>query len=80
MERREWAQAERLLRELMLKHADGELRLLLAEVYLEADPLGNARLIDAELRRAAESKITPEQERRMLDLRARLNKARRGPL
>ena len=80
MERREWAQAERLLRELMLKHADGELRLLLAEVYIEEDPLGNARLIDAELRRAAKTKITPEQERRMFDLRARLDKARRGPL
>src|SRR5262249_25664672 len=80
MERREWARAEKLLRDLMVDHADVELRLLLAEVYIEADTLGNASLIDAELRHAAEGAATPEEERRMLDLRARLDRARRGPL
>jgi Caspase domain len=80
MERREWAKAEKLLRDLMIKHGDSELRLLLAEVYIEADTLGNESLIDAELRRVAKSKLTPEQQWRMLDLRARLDKARRGPL
>lgn len=80
MARREWAQAEKLLRDLMIEHGGSELRLLLAEVYIEMDTLGNASLIDAELRRAAETPITPEQQRRMLDLRARLSKARRGRL
>lgn len=80
MRRREWAQAEKRLRDLMVKYPDAELRLLLAEVYIEADTLGNASLIDAELRRVAESEVTPEQQRRMLDLRARLDRARRGPL
>lgn len=80
MERHEWAQAEKVLRDLMVDHADIELRLLLAEVYIEADTLGNASLIDTELRRAADGDATSEQQQRMLELRARLNKARRGPM
>jgi hypothetical protein len=80
MERRDWARAERALREELLGHTDPELRLLLAEVYLETDTLGNASLIDAELSRVAEAEVTPEQQRRMLDLRARLDRAQRGPM
>jgi hypothetical protein len=80
MARREWAQAEKLLRDLMVDRTSCELSLLLAEVYVEADTLGNASLIDTELRHVAEGAATVEQQRRMLDLRARLDKARRGPL
>lgn len=80
MEHHDWAQAEKLLRDLTVDHADIELRLLLAEVYVEQDTLGYASLIDAELRRVAEGDATSEQQQRMLELRARLDKARRGPM
>jgi hypothetical protein len=78
MARRDWAQAEKLVRDLMVAHADVELRLLLAEVYVEADVLANASLIEAELAGAARSPlITREEQQRVLDLRARLDKALR---
>jgi hypothetical protein len=80
LEHREWAKAEELIRDLMVKHAGAELRLLLAEVYIEADTLGNARMIDAELRSAAEYAVTPALQQHMLDLRARLEKAQRERL
>lgn len=77
MERREWGTAERLLRDLMVKRADVELRLLLAEVFIETDTLGNARMIDAALRGAAERAVTAAVQEHIVDLRARLDKAQR---
>lgn len=80
MARHQWAQAEKELRSLLIEHSEAELRLLLAEVYVESDTLGNARLIDTELQRAEDDKLTVEQQRRLLDLRERLDRARRGPM
>ena len=80
MDRREWVKAEKRIRDLLIAGGGNVLRLLLAEVYIEADVLGNARLIDTELQRIADSAATDDQVRRMLDLRARLDRARRGGL
>src|SRR5205085_7051601 len=52
MAKKEWAEAEKRIRDLSLKKSYVELNLLLAEVYLGADALGNAALIEAELKRA----------------------------
>lgn len=78
MDRREWSLAERALRDLMLNGSRVELHLLLAEVYLGADPLGNAMLIDAELHRAEAKGPGAEEQKRLYDLRARLERAKRG--
>jgi uncharacterized caspase-like protein len=80
MSRRDWVGAEKLVRELALKKDDPELNLLLAEIYAEQDPLGNASIVDRELKRVEERRPSPGQERRMLDVRARVEAARRGPL
>lgn len=79
MFRKEWTAAERIVRDLTLRHSDVELNLLLAEIYLESDALGNAALIDAELGRAAGKSPSTEEQRRLLDLRARLEKRKRAP-
>lgn len=80
LERREYALAERLLRELMVEHGEAELNLLLAEIYLAADALGNSALIEQELRTAEGKELAVEQQRRLLELRAQLERARRGAL
>jgi hypothetical protein len=80
MERREWAQAERALRGLMLQGDDPELRLLLAEVYLEGFGASHLALIDQELRGASRASLTKEQQHRMSDLQARRARIQRGPL
>lgn len=74
-----WREAEERLRQLALKHDALELNLLLAEVYLGADPLGNSSLIEAELRRVAGASPTAVEEQRMLELKARLEQTKRGP-
>jgi uncharacterized caspase-like protein len=79
MERREWRAAEQAVRDLMLGRSHAELHLLLAEIYLGADPLGNAALVDAELRHAEAKSPNPDEQRRMFDLRSRLERAKRGP-
>ncbi|MBI4700986.1 MAG: caspase family protein [Deltaproteobacteria bacterium] len=79
MGRQDWKAAEALVRELALRSGHVELSFLLAEIYLAADPLGNAALAEAELRHAEGRKLGAAEERRLLDLRARLEKARRGP-
>jgi hypothetical protein len=76
MERRAWLDAERALRDLMIARDDAELRLLLAEIYLEWNAPAYVKLIDTELRRAAEAEFTEEQRQRWLDLRARLDQVR----
>jgi uncharacterized caspase-like protein len=79
MDTKNWSAAEQLVRSLALTHKHLEIHLLLAEIYLEADALGNAALIDTELGYAEKLVREPDEERRMLDLRARLERARRGP-
>jgi hypothetical protein len=80
MNRRDWSRAEQMVRDLALKHDHVELKLLLAEIYLSQDALGNSRIIGRELERIERADLSPEQQKRMLDLRARLEKARRGPM
>jgi hypothetical protein len=80
MARREGVQAERVLRDLMIARDDAELRLLLAEIYLEGFATSHEKLIEAELRRASKARLTEDQQHRMQDLRARLARIRRGPL
>jgi hypothetical protein len=88
MQRRRWGAAENRLRATMLaqrhdgyyvRYVESELRLLLAEVYVEQDTLGNEKLIETELR-SVRGVLTQEQQQRLSDLRARLEEARRGPL
>ena len=79
MDRKDWPGAEKLVRDLAIKHSNVELNLLLAEIYLLQDGLGNARLIETELGRVEKGKPDTAQQKRMLDLRARAERAKRGP-
>ena len=79
MSRRQYKQAERGVRDLALRKQHPEFNLLLAEIYLEQDALGNAALVESELRRVEQQSPDPRQQQRMLDLRARLEKSRRQP-
>lgn len=80
IEKQDWTRAEKTLRDLMLKGSHPELNLLLAEVYVGADVLGNRALIGAELAAVEDADIplTEGQQRRMLTLRARTERAQRG--
>lgn len=73
-----WSEAEKLLRDSLVMRDDCELRLLLAEVYLEVDALGNAELIEKELRGAAKGDCSREQRTRSGALRSRLQEVRNG--
>ena len=59
MDRRQWHRAEQELRRLLLLRRDGRLNLLLAELYLQQDALGNSQLADDELDRAEETPSYP---------------------
>jgi hypothetical protein len=78
MERKDWVEAEKRLRELAVRRGDVELNLLLAEVYLEHDGLGNSSLVAAELSRVEAGPASPAETRRALELRERLEKVKRG--
>jgi hypothetical protein len=80
MDKKDWREAEKRIRDLAVSRSLVELYLLLAEVYLNADALGRAALIEAELRRAEGAKPSPAEQSRLVDMRARLARAKRGPL
>lgn len=79
LDRQQWQEGERLLRELMLQgHKGGGLNLILAELYLAQDALGNGQLVKDELDVAADQNLDVTSKGVLLELNARLQKARRG--
>jgi hypothetical protein len=79
MDRGEWKAAERAVRDLAVRTRDPELNLLLSEIYVGQDALGNAALAETELVRVEQEKnrLTEGQLRRLLRARERLERARR---
>jgi len=77
VDRKELKEAEGLVRDLLLKRDDAGLHLVLAAIYLERDATGNASLIEAELKSADAAKPTADLQKILLDLKSRLERARR---
>jgi hypothetical protein len=80
MSKHDWRDALARLRDLAVRVETVEVELLLAEVYLDADPLANSQLAETELRHAEQGGPTVDQQRRLIDLRARLEKAKRSAM
>lgn len=77
IEGKEMKRAEEAVRDLLLKEDRVYYHLILAEIYLATDALGNASSIEAELRRAEAGGPDPTEMELLLTLRARLERARR---
>jgi uncharacterized caspase-like protein len=75
IQQRQWDEAESLLRELLLAGDSNELRLLLAQVFLEKDARALAKVIDEELRHVLDAAPTQEDQVRAAAIRRRLAKA-----
>lgn len=75
IQQQRWDQAEALLRELLLAGDSNELRLLLAQVFLEKDARALAKTIDEELRHVLDAAPTQEEQIRASAIRRRLAKA-----
>ncbi len=79
MDRQEYKPAERAVRNLGLRSADPEFNLLLAEIYVGQDALGNASLVETELQRVeAHAGLTDNQKQRVVEARTALERARRN--
>jgi hypothetical protein len=78
LRKKEWFGAEKILRKLALQTTNIEINILLAEVYAAADLLGNLELIAIELKAVEKQTLDADQQDRVINLRTRSRKARRG--
>jgi hypothetical protein len=79
MDRQEYQPAERAVRNLGLRSANPEFNLLLAEIYVGQDALGNASLVETELQRVeGHAGLTDHQKQRVVQIRTAVERARRN--
>lgn len=78
MDQKDFRPAERAVRDLGVHQSNPELNLLLAEIYAGQDALGNASLVEAELKRVeGQPGLTENQRRRIVATRTAVERARR---